>query len=351
MSKVPTISNGQSGTIVLYRDDAEKIRVSALLKDKTLWMTQAQIATLFDVKSQAITKHIKNIYEEGELVEAATCSKMEQVRQEGNRIVNRKVAFYNLDMVIAVGYRVNSKKATAFRIWATNILREYIIKGFAMDDERLKNPDYFLGEDYFNEMLERIKDIRSSERRFYQQITDIYSQCSVDYDKNSPITRLFFAQVQNTLHWAISKKTAAEIIYSRADHTKPNMGLTTWKYGPDGRIYQSDVVIAKNYLDKDELAHLNRLVDMYLDYAENQAKKKIPMTMADWAARLDAFLQFNEEELLTDENGKVSRAIADAFAISEYQLYRKDLLKNYQSDYDLFAAAEEAALLEAKDHE
>lgn len=341
MTKVPTILNEQMGTIVLYRDDADKVRVSALLKDETLWMTQAQIAALLDVNTQAVTKHIKNIYEDGELVEAATCSKMEQVRREGNRTVNRKVAFYNLDMVIAVGYRVNSKKATAFRIWATNILREYIIKGFAMDDERLKNPDYFLGEDYFDEMLERIKDIRSSERRFYQQITDIYSQCSVDYDKNSPITRRFFAQVQNELHWAISKKTAAEIIYSRADHKKPNMGLTTWKYGPDGRIYQSDVLIAKNYLNKEELSHLNRLVDMYLDYAENQAKKKIPMTMADWAARLDAFLRFNEEELLTDEGGKVSRAIAEAFAIQEYQLYRKELLKNSRSDFDLFVMAAE----------
>lgn len=348
MTKAPTIANGQTGTIVLYRDDADKVHVSALLKDKTLWMTQVQIAALFEVNVPAINKHIKNIYEEGELGQEATISKMEIVRQEGSRIVNRTVAYYNLDMVIAVGYRVNSKKATAFRIWATNILREYIIKGFAMDDERLKNPDYFLGEDYFKEMLERIKDIRSSERRFYQQITDIYSQCSVDYDKNSEITRRFFAQVQNKLHWAISKKTAAEIIYSRADHKKPNMGLTTWKYGPDGRIYQSDVVIAKNYLDKEELAHLNRLVDMYLDYAENQAKKKIPMTMADWEARLDAFLQFNEEELLTDADGKVSRAIAHAFAINEYQLYRKELLKNYQSDYDLFAAAEEAVLLEGK---
>ena len=200
MTKVPTILNEQMGTIVLYRDDADKVRVSALLKDETLWMTQAQIAALLDVNTQAVTKHIKNIYEDGELVEAATCSKMEQVRREGNRTVSRKVALYNLDMGIAVGYRVNSKKATAFRIWATNILREYIIKGFAMDDERLKNPEYFLGEDYFDEMLERIKDIRSSERRFYQQITDIYSQCSVDYDKNSPITRRFFAQIQNKLH-------------------------------------------------------------------------------------------------------------------------------------------------------
>ena len=348
MTKISTIANGQAGTIVLYRDDADKVHVNALLKENTLWMTQAQIADLFEVKVPAINKHISNIYEEGELTQEATISKMETVRQEGSRIVNRYVTYYNLDMVIAVGYRVNSKKATAFRIWATNILREYIIKGFAMDDERLKNPDYFLGEDYFQEMLERIKDIRSSERRFYQQITDIYSQCSVDYDKNSPITHRFFAQVQNKLHWAISKKTAAEIIYSRANHKKPNMGLTTWKYGPDGRIYQSDVVIAKNYLDKEELAHLNRLVNMYLDYAENQAKKKIPMTMADWEARLNAFLQFNEEELLTDEDGKVSRAIANAFAINEYQLYRKELLKIYQSDYDLFVEAEEAIVSERK---
>lgn len=331
----PVIHEGASGTVVIYQNDAEKIRVQALLHDETLWMPQAMMAELFDVKPQAITKHLRNIYDEGELDERATCSKMEQVRREGDRVVTRNVLFYNLDAVIAVGYRVNSKRATSFRIWATQILREYIVKGFAMDDERLKNPDYFLGKDYFDEMLERIRDIRSSERRFYQKITDIYAQCSVDYNKDADITHRFFATVQNKLHWATSKQTAAEIVYTRADHTKSHMGLTTWKHAPNGRIYQSDVTVAKNYLDRQEMEKLNRLVSMYLDYAENQAKKGIPMTMADWEKRLDAFLQFNEEELLNNP-GKVSKAIADAFAIKEYQLYRKELLQRYESDFDRF---------------
>ena len=338
MANKPVIHEGAGGTVVIYQDDAEKIRVQAVLHDETLWMPQAMMAELFDVKPQAITRHLGNIYAEGELDEAATCSKMEQVRQEGDRIVARTMRFYNLDAVIAVGYRVNSKRATSFRIWATQILREYIVKGFAMDDERLKNPEYFLGKDYFDEMLERIRDIRSSERRFYQKITDIYAQCSVDYNQNAEITRHFFATVQNKLHWATSRQTAAEIIYSRADHTKPNMGLTTWKHAPEGRIYQADVTIAKNYLGSEEMEKLNRLESMYLDYAENQAKKGIPMTMADWVKRLDAFLQFNEEELLQDPQGKVSKAVADAFAIKEYQLYRKGLLEIYQSDFDLFVA-------------
>jgi len=335
MVNKPVVHEGASGTVVIYQNESGKIRVQALLHDETLWMPQAMMAELFDVNSQAITKHLRNIYDEGELDEGATCSKMEQVRQEGDRVVTRKVLFYNLDAVIAVGYRVNSKRATSFRIWATQILREYIVKGFAMDDERLKNPDYFLGKDYFDEMLERIRDIRSSERRFYQKITDIYAQCSVDYSKDADITRRFFATVQNKLHWATSKQTAAEIIYSRADHNKTNMGLTTWKHAPDGRIYQSDVTVAKNYLDGQEMEKLNRLVSMYLDYAENQAKKGIPMTMADWEKRLDAFLQFNEEELLNNP-GKVSKAIADAFAIKEYQLYRKVCLQRYESDFDRF---------------
>ena len=338
MANKPVIHEGAGGTVVIYQDDAEKIRVQAVLHDETLWMPQAMMAELFDVKPQAITRHLGNIYAEGELDEAATCSKMEQVRQEGDRIVARTMRFYNLDAVIAVGYRVNSKRATSFRIWATQILREYIVKGFAMDDERLKNPEYFLGKDYFDEMLERIRDIRSSERRFYQKITDIYAQCSVDYNQNAYITLHFFSTVQNKLHWATSRQTAAEIIYSRADHTKPNMGLTTWKHAPEGRIYQADVTIAKNYLGSEEMEKLNRLVSMYLDYAENQAKKGIPMTMADWVKRLDAFLQFNEEELLQDPQGKVSKAVADAFAIKEYQLYRKGLLEIYQSDFDLFVA-------------
>lgn len=332
------IQDGSIGNIVIYQDDDNGIRVEALLQNETLWLTQSMIAQLFDVKPQAIARHLRNIYAEGELKESATCSKKDQPRQEGDRVVTRKIQYYNLDAVISVGYRVNSRRATSFRMWATQILHEYIVKGFAMDDERLKNPEYFLGKDYFEEMLERIHDIRSSERRFYQKITDIYAQCSVDYDAKSDITRRFYATVQNKLHWAISHQTAAEIIISRADHTKPNMGLTTWKHAPNGRIYRTDVTIAKNYLNPDEMEKLNRLVSMYLDYAENQAKKGIPMTMADWVKRLDAFLQFNEEELLKDPQGKVAKAVADAFAIQEYELYRKRILEEYQSDFDITVA-------------
>lgn len=335
MANKPVIHEGASGTVVIYQDDAEKIRVQALLYDETLWLTQKLLAELFDTSKQNISKHLKRIFEEGELIENSVVNDLLTTASDGK---SYRTKLYNLDAVIAVGYRVNSKRATSFRIWATQILREYIVKGFAMDDERLKNPEYFLGKDYFDEMLERIRDIRSSERRFYQKITDIYAQCSVDYNQNAEITRRFFATVQNKLHWATSRQTAAEIIYSRADHTKPNMGLTTWKHAPEGRIYQSDVTIAKNYLGSEEMEKLNRLVSMYLDYAENQAKKGIPMTMADWVKRLDAFLQFNEEELLQDPQGKVSKAVADAFAIKEYQLYRKGLLEIYQSDFDLFVA-------------
>ncbi len=305
---IPAVAEGQSGTMVLYHDESDKVHVSALLKDKTLWMTQVQMADLFEVKVPAVSRHIGNIYEDGELAEEATASKMEIVRQEGNRTVSRTVACYNLDMVIAVGYRVNSKRAAAFRIWATNILREYIIKGFTMDNERLKHPEGFPGEDDFREMLERIGDIRSSERRPDQKITDIYSQCSVDYDKNSPVTRRFFAQVHKQLHGTICRRTAAEIICSQS-----NMGLQR----PEGKGSPSEGIIAENCPDKEELSHLNRLAGMCLDFAENQARKHIPMTMADWGTRLGAFLQFNEEELLTDHDGRVTRAVADAFAVRE----------------------------------
>lgn len=331
MSNKPVIHEGNIGHIVIYQDDAQKVRVQALLHEETLWLTQKLLAELFDTTKQNISTHLRRIFEDGELVENSVVKDFFTTAVDGKSYLTKH---YNLDAVIAVGYRINSKRATSFRIWATQILREFIVKGFVMDDDRLKNPEYFLGKDYFDEMLERIRDIRASERRFYQKITDIYSQCSVDYDKNSEVTKHFFATVQNKLHWAISGKTAAEIIHTRADHKKTNMGLTTWKHAPDGRIYAADVTIAKNYLNKDELEKLNRLVSMYLDYAENQAKKGIPMTMADWVKRLDAFLQFNEEELLTDPRGKVSKAIADAFALEEYRLYRQDLLKHYQSDFD-----------------
>ena len=347
MPKVPVIQDNRLGNVVIYRDASDEVRISALFQGETLWLTQKLMADLFCCTPENILLHLKNIFLENELNEVATTKDFLVVRREGARLVHRKVKHYNLDVIIAVGYRVNSKRATAFRQWATRVLREYIVKGFALDDERLKNPDYFLGKDYFDEMLERIRDIRSSERRFYQKITDIYAQCSVDYDRNSEQTRQFFATVQNKLHWAISKQTAAEIICSRANHEKPNMGLTTWKHAPEGRIYQSDVLVAKNYLDEEEMSKLNRIVGMYLDYAENQAQKRIAMTMSDWIKRLDAFLEFNEDEILTDPSGKVSRALANAFAIEEYQLFQQGQLKNYQSDFDLYVLENETEKLKS----
>lgn len=258
---------------------------------------------------------------------------LHKFKKEGNREVNRRIEFYNLDAIISVGYRVNSKQATLFRIWATERLKEYIIKGFTMDDERLKNPGNIFGQDYFEEQLARIRDIRSSERRFYQKITDIYAQCSADYDKNSEETKLFFAIVQNKLHLAISKQTAAEIIYSRADSQKQNMGLTSWKNAPDGPIRKPDVSIAKNYLNEVELNGLNRVVTMYLDFAEMQANNRKIMYMTDWIKKLDAFLQFNEKEIL-DNPGKVSAEIAKAFAENEYKKYRVIQDRFYESDFD-----------------
>ena len=269
--------------------------------------------------------------------QVAVVSVLETTAADGKNYPTR---YYNLDAIIAVGYRVNSKKATMFRIWANRILKEYIIKGYVMDDERLKEPQNFFGKDYFEEQLERIRDIRTSERRFYQKITDIYSQCSADYDVDSSVTKEFFATVQNKLHYAITKHTAAEIIYDRADSTKPNMGLTTWKNAPSGRIRKSDVVVAKNYLDETEMGSLNEIVTMYLDYAERQARRGNIMYMKDWVARLDAFLQFNEEEVL-HHKGKVTAAIAKAFAESEFEKYRVIQDRQYQSDFDRLVASTE----------
>ena len=296
-----------------------------------------KLAELFEVQKAAISKHLKNIFASGELREDSVVSVLETTAADGKNYPTR---YYNLDAIIAVGYRVNSKKATMFRIWANRILKEYIIKGYVMDDERLKEPQNFFGKDYFEEQLERIRDIRASERRFYQKITDIYSQCSADYDVDSPVTKEFFATVQNKLHYAITKHTAAEIIYDRADSTKPNMGLTTWKNAPSGRIRKSDVVIAKNYLDETEMSSLNEIVTMYLDYAERQARRGNIMYMKDWVARLDAFLQFNEEEVL-HHKGKVTAAIAKAFAESEFEKYRVIQDRQYQSDFDRLVASTE----------
>jgi len=329
------LKEGESREIIIYRnggDNAPKVEV--LLQHENLWLTQKALATLFDVNVPAISKHIKNIFDSGELHEISVVSKMEITATDGKRY---KTAFYNLELVIAVGYRVNSERAIVFRNWATSILKEYIQKGSVLDVERLKTPEYVFGQDYFDETLERIRDIRSSERRFYQKITDIYAECSADYDVESEVTRKFFATVQNKLHWAITQETAAEIVYSRADHTKQNMGLISWKNAPKGRIRKSDVSIAKNYLQPEEMEALNRIVSMYLDYAEDQAKRRQVMYMTDWTKKLDAFLQFNEREILQN-TGKVTHEIAKAFAENEFEKYRVIQDKSYQSDFDKLLA-------------
>ncbi|MCL5260893.1 MAG: virulence RhuM family protein [Gammaproteobacteria bacterium] len=325
----------QSGftEFLLYTTPNGKVKVEIFLHHEDIWLTQARIAELFNADRSVITKHLQNIYLEGELSKNATCAIFAQVQTEGQRTVTRNTEFYNLDAIISVGYRVNSTQATHFRIWATQVLKEYVIKGFAMDDDRLKNPNNIFGKDYFEEQLERIRDIRSSERRFYQKITDIYSQCSADYDSNTEITKQFFATVQNKLHYAISGQTAAEIIYQRVGSKKLNMGLTTWKNAPNGAIRKFDVGIAKNYLNKKELDSLNRIVTMYLDYAEMQAQKGILMYMKDWIKKLNAFLQFNEKDVLYN-SGKISHEVALALAESEYEKYRVIRDRMVESDFD-----------------
>lgn len=319
--------------ILLYTTPNGNVKVEIYLQNETIWLTQQKIAELFGVDRSVVTKHLANIYIEGELSKEATCAKIAQVQTEGNREVNRLIEFYNLDAIISVGYRVNSSRATAFRIWATERLKEYIIKGFTMDDERLKNPNNIFGKDYFEEQLARIRDIRSSERRFYQKITDIYAQCSADYKADAEITKTFFATVQNKLHWAITGQTAAEIIHARADSNKENMGLTNWKNAPAGKIRKSDVGIAKNYLNEQELDGLNRIVSMYLDFAEMQANRGVVMYMKDWIARLDAFLQFNEQAILKDA-GKVSHEVALALAETEFDKFSQKQDALYESDFD-----------------
>ncbi|MFZ1580943.1 MAG: virulence RhuM family protein [Saprospiraceae bacterium] len=320
--------------ILLYTTPNGKVKVEIYLQNETIWLTQQKIAELFGVDRTVVTKHLSNIYSEGELAKDATSAKIAQVQTEGNREVKRQIEFYNLDAIISVGYRVNSSKATAFRLWATERLKEYIIKGFTMDDERLKNPNNIFGKDYFEEQLSRIRDIRSSERRFYQKITDIYAQCSADYRPDDNITKTFFATVQNKLHWAITGQTAAEIVSSRADSTKENMGLTHWKNGPDGKIRKTDVTVAKNYLNEKELDGLNRIVTMYLDYAELQANKGVVMNMKDWIVKLDAFLQFNEQAILQNA-GNVSHEVAKALAEGEFEKFSKNQDIIYESDFDI----------------
>lgn len=317
---------------LLYKTETGEVRVEVLLQEETLWLTQKLLAELFQVGIPAIAKHIQNIYESRELEEAATISKMETVQQEGSRKVKRMLTFYNLDMIIAVGYRVNSLQATQFRIWATKTLKEYIIKGFVMDDERLKQGKQAFGKDYFDELLERIREIRSSERRFYQKITDIYA-LAADYDKDAEETKTFFASVQNTLHWAITGKTAAEIIYTEADASKLYMGLKTWKHAPDGKILKSDVAIAKNYLSEQHIGELNRIVSAYLDLAENNAFRGVVMRMSDWKEFLGNFLKLSNYPILKD-HGKIGAVEAKLKAEGEFEKFRALQDKAYESDFD-----------------
>ncbi|MGQ0793886.1 MAG: virulence RhuM family protein [Deltaproteobacteria bacterium] len=325
-------NKNNSSDIILYSSPEGSIKVEVVYSGETFWLSQKRIAELFGVEVPAVSKHLANIFESGELVQDATVSILEIVQQEGSRNVTRKMEFYNLDAIIAVGYRVNSRQATQFRIWATQTLREFIIKGFVLDDERLKQGKRF-GKDYFDELLERIREIRASERRFYQKITDIYEQCSIDYNKEADITQTFFKTVQNKLHWAITGKTAAQIIAERAKVSESNMGLQTWKNAPKGKILKTDVSIAKNYLIEKEIKELERVVSMYLDYAENQAARQIPMKMGDWVEKIDAFLQFNEYKILKDA-GKVSHEIAKSLAEKEFEKFRVVQDKNFESDFD-----------------
>ena len=323
------------GQLLIYQDGS--LRVQVRIDGRSVWLTQRLMAELYHVSFKTVNEHLVNIYAEKELDPAATIRKFQIVQTEGTRQVSRIVDHYNLDAILAVGYRVRSTRGTAFRQWATARLSELLVKGFTMDDERLKQ-GRTLGDDYFDELLERIRDIRASERMFYQKITDIYAT-SIDYDPKAEITQTFFATVQNKLHWAIHGHTAAEIIYRRADASQPNMGLTTWKNAPDGPIRKADVSVAKNYLSEEEIRELNRIVTMYLDYAEDQARRRKPMYMADWVKKLDAFLAFNERDILTTA-GKVSQALAEEWAHAEFEKYEAQRRRleaiTPTSDFDRF---------------
>ena len=318
--------------IIFYQSETRNQMIEVLYDSEDFWLNQKTMAELFSVKVNTINYHLKEIFNSGELNESSTIRKIRIVQNEGNRNVSREVEFYSLDAIIAVGYRVNSFEATQFRIWATNTLKEYIKKGFVVNTEMLKNGPKF-GKDYFDELLLKIKEIRASERRFYQKITDIYKECSYDYDKDSELTKEFYKNVQNKLHYAITGMTAPEIIHDRVDSKKDNMGLTTWKNAPRGKILESDVIVAKNYLSKEEITELNNLVSMYLDYAERQVKLRHIISMKEWKEKLELFLKLNEYNILQD-NGKITREIAAALALSEYKKYRIVQDERYISDFD-----------------
>lgn len=318
---------------IIYSTPEEDIRIDAAVKDETIWLTQKGMAALFDCSSDNISLHLQNIYADGELAENATAEEISVVRQEGNRQVNRKLKYYNLDAIISVGYRVNSRRATQFRIWATGVLKEYIIKGFAMDDERLKQGKIVFGKDYFRELLERVRSIRASERRIWQQITDIFAECSIDYDRNAELTQRFYAMVQNKFHFAITGQTAAEIVFTHADSTKEHMGLVTWKNSPDGRILKSDTPIAKNYLQEKEIRQLERTVSGYFDYIEDLIERENTFTMEQFAASINEFLAFRKYQILPDgEKGRISAAQAKAKAAAEYDVFNRT--QPIESDFD-----------------
>ena len=325
-------SNNLSSNILLYKTSQGEVKIEVIFNNETFWMSQKRMAALFGVDVKTINYHLGQIYESGELQEEATIRKIQIVQQEGEREVERSPMFYNLDAIIAVGYRVNSYQATQFRIWATGVLKEFIVKGFAMDDERLKQGRHF-GNDYFDDLLQRIREIRTSERRYYQKITDVYAECSADYDAKSEITKLFFKMVQNMMHWAVTHHTAAELIYNRADAEMPHMGLTTWKKAPDGRIQKSDTIVAKNYLSDKEVSQLERLSSAFLDFAELRAEQQLITTMNDWKNKLSNFLAISDYEVLK-HSGTISNEEAQTKAFCEYEKFKLIQDREYLSDFD-----------------
>jgi hypothetical protein len=319
---------------LIYRSAGEDISVNAVIRDESIWLTQKAMSELFEVQTPAISKHLKNIFTEGELDETVVVSKMEITTAHGampKKTQTKEAQFYNLDAIISVGYRVNSRRATQFRIWATGVLKEYLIKGFVMDDERLKQGKTAFGKDYFRELLERVRSIRASERRIWQQITDIFAECSIDYDKNSPVTHDFYAMVQNKFHYAITGQTAAEIVYTKSDRNKDNMGLSTWKNAPEGRILKSDVIVAKNYLGETQIRRLERAVSGYFDYIEDLIERENTFTMEEFAASINEFLAFRKYEVLSDK-GKITKQLAATKAEAEYAEYNKT--QKITSDFD-----------------
>ena len=317
---------------LLYKAEQEDISVDALVKDETIWLTQKAMAELFDCTTDNISLHLKNIFAEGELDKSSVTEKISATASDGKNYLTQ---FYNLDAIISVGYRVNSRRATNFRIWATNVLKEYMTKGFAIDDERLKQGKTAFGKDYFRELLERVRSIRASERRIWQQVTDIYAECSIDYDRTAPTTKDFYAMIQNKFHYAIAGQTGAEIVYARADHTKENMGLTTWKNAPDGRILKSDVKVAKNYLDEKQIRQLERTVSGYFDYIEDLIERENTFTMEQFAESVNEFLAFRRYDILPDK-GKISHKAAQEKAFAEYDVFNKS--QRIDSDFDKVTA-------------